>query len=121
MTAVSELEQRRAVNCIWNAAHDYRFQPDFKAYDAAHRKIEEAYRDEKRWAKMGIMNMASSGKFTSDRTIQQYIDEIWHLDHVVVKVDPNSFDQASLSGQNSSSRVLPRTRQILMHRLIVGL
>ena len=38
----------------------------------------EAYQDEARWAKMAILNMASSGKFTSDRTIQQYEDDIWH-------------------------------------------
>jgi starch phosphorylase len=39
-----------------------------------------------------MLNMASSGKFTSDRTIQQYVDEIWHLDKVEVKVDPASFE-----------------------------
>ena len=58
---------------------------DFKSYAAAQQQVEEAYRDEKRWARMAMMNMASSGKFTSDRTIQQYVDELWHLDHVVVK------------------------------------
>ena len=42
---------------------------------------------------MAILNMASSGKFTSDRTIHQYVDEIWHLDKVTVEVDPESFDE----------------------------
>ncbi len=65
---------------------------DFKSYAAAQERVEEAYRDEARWAKMAILNMASSGKFTSDRTIQQYVDEIWHLDKVEVKVDPKSFE-----------------------------
>ena len=65
---------------------------DFKDYAAAQRRVEEAYRDEKRWARMAIMNMASSGKFTSDRTIQEYINEIWHLDHVEIKIDPASFE-----------------------------
>ena len=51
-----------------------------------HRKrVEEAYKDEKRWAKMALLNTACSGKFTSDRTIQEYVDDIWHLDKVVVK------------------------------------
>ena len=48
------------------------------------KKVEEAYRDEERWAKMALLNTACSGKFTSDRTIQQYVDEIWHLDKVVI-------------------------------------
>ncbi len=65
---------------------------DFKPYAEAQKRVEEAYRDEARWAKMAILNMASSGKFTSDRTIQQYVDEIWHLDKVTVKVDPDSFE-----------------------------
>ncbi len=58
---------------------------DFKQYAEAHRRVEEAYRDTDRWAKMALLNTASSGKFTSDRTIQQYVDEIWHLDKVTIK------------------------------------
>ena len=46
--------------------------------------MEAAYRDEKGWAKSAILNVACSGKFTSDRTIQQYVDEIWHLNKVVI-------------------------------------
>ncbi|MDO4475363.1 MAG: glycogen/starch/alpha-glucan phosphorylase [Lachnospiraceae bacterium] len=67
---------------------------DFKSYAAAQRQVEEAYRDTERWARMAMLNMASAGKFTSDRTIQQYVDEIWHLDPVKVTVDPASFDVA---------------------------
>ncbi len=55
---------------------------DFKAYAEAQKKVEKAYRDEKAWAKSAILNVASCGKFTSDRTIQEYVDEIWHLDKV---------------------------------------
>ena len=73
-------------------ADTYFILADFKSYAAAQKKVEEAYRDEARWAKMAILNMACSGKFTSDRTIQQYVDEIWHLDKVTVKVDPESFE-----------------------------
>ena len=65
-------------------ADTYFILKDFKPYAEAQKKVEAAYRDEKGWAKSAILNMASSGKFTSDRTIQQYVDEIWHLDKVVI-------------------------------------
>ena len=48
----------------------------------AQKKVEAAYKDEKKWAKMALLNTACSGKFSSDRTIQQYVDEIWHLEKV---------------------------------------
>lgn len=57
---------------------------DFKPYAEAQKKVEAAYRDESGWAKSAIINMASAGKFTSDRTIQEYVDEIWHLDKVTL-------------------------------------
>ena len=65
-------------------ADTYFILKDFRSYAEAQEKIGEAYKDEKRWAKMAIMNVACSGKFTSDRTIQQYVDEIWHLDKVKI-------------------------------------
>ncbi len=55
---------------------------DFRSYAEAQKKVEAAYKDEKSWAKSAILNVACSGKFTSDRTIQEYVDEIWHLDKV---------------------------------------
>ena len=48
----------------------------------AQKQVEKAYRNRSKWAQSAILNVASSGKFTSDRTIQQYVDEIWHLDKV---------------------------------------
>ena len=57
---------------------------DFKSYAEAQKRVEAAYRDELGWAKKAILNTACSGKFTSDRTIQQYVDDIWHLDKVVL-------------------------------------
>ncbi len=66
-------------------ADTYFILKDFKSYAEAHRRVEQAYRDEAGWARSAILNVASSGKFTSDRTIQQYVDEIWHLDKVVLK------------------------------------
>ncbi len=69
----------------YGRADQYFILADFKAYDKARADIVEAYQDEKRWAKMAILNMASSGKFTSDRSIQQYEDDIWH--QTPIKVD----------------------------------
>ena len=57
---------------------------DFKSYAEAQEKIEKWYRDEKNWAKKAILNVASAGKFTSDRTIQEYVDDIWKLDKVKI-------------------------------------
>ena len=68
-------------------ADTYFILADFKSYAAAQKRVEEAYRDETRWARMAMLNTACSGKFTADRTIQQYVDEIWHLDHVTVEPD----------------------------------
>lgn len=66
-------------------ADTYFILKDFKAYAEAQTKVEAAYRNEAGWARSAILNVACSGKFTSDRTIQQYVDEIWHLDKVVLK------------------------------------
>ena len=60
---------------------------DFRSYAEAQKKISEMYKDEKGWAKKAILNTAHAGKFSSDRTIQQYVDEIWHLDKMTVKVE----------------------------------
>ena len=57
---------------------------DFKPYAEAQRKVEAAYIDEAGWAKSAILNVACSGKFSSDRTIQEYVNDIWHLDKVVL-------------------------------------
>ncbi len=65
-------------------ADTYFILKDFRSYAQAQEKAKKAYRDEKGWAKSAILNVACSGKFTSDRTIQQYVDEIWHLDKVVL-------------------------------------
>ena len=66
-------------------ADQYFILADFRSYAAAQKKVEEAYRDEKGWARMAMMNTACAGKFTSDRTIQEYVDDIWHLDKVYIK------------------------------------
>lgn len=66
-------------------ADTYFILKDFRSYAEAQKRVEEAYKNESGWAKSAILNVACSGKFTSDRTIQQYVDEIWHLDKVVLK------------------------------------
>ena len=65
-------------------ADTYFILKDFRSYADAQKQVEKAYRDEKGWAKSAILNVACSGKFTSDRTIQEYVDDIWHLDKVVL-------------------------------------
>jgi len=65
-------------------ADTYFILKDFRAYAEAQKRVEEAYRDEAGWAKKAILNVACCGKFTSDRTIQEYVDEIWHLDKVTL-------------------------------------
>ncbi|WP_310602714.1 glycogen/starch/alpha-glucan phosphorylase [Anaerosporobacter sp.] len=65
-------------------ADQYFILKDFRSYEAAQKRVEEAYRDQTRWAKSAMLNVANTGKFTSDRTIEEYAKEIWHLEKVKV-------------------------------------
>ena len=67
-------------------ADTYFILKDFRSYADAQKRVEEAYKDRDRWSRMALLQTASCGKFTSDRTIQQYVDEIWKLDKVTVEV-----------------------------------
>ena len=58
---------------------------DFRSYADAQARAMEAYKDTDKWAKMALKNTACCGKFSADRTIQEYVDDIWHLDHVVIE------------------------------------
>ena len=60
---------------------------DFDSYAEAQQKVNEAYQDEKGWAKMAMLNTACAGKFSSDRTIEEYAKEIWKLKKVKVSLD----------------------------------
>ena len=60
---------------------------DFRSYADAQVRAMEAYKDKEKWAKMALKNTACCGKFSADRTIQEYVDDIWHLDHVVIDED----------------------------------
>ena len=55
---------------------------DFRSYAQAQERVDKAYRDRSAWAAMAIRNIACSGKFSSDRTIQEYVDDIWHLEKI---------------------------------------
>ena len=65
-------------------ADTYFILADFRSYAEAQKRVMEAYKDEEGWAKSAILNVANAGKFSSDRTIQEYVDDIWHLDKVTV-------------------------------------
>ena len=58
---------------------------DFRSYADAQARAMEAYKDTDKWAKMALKNTACCGKFSADRTIQEYVDDIWHLDHIVIE------------------------------------
>ncbi len=70
----------------YERADQYFILKDFRAYAEVQKKVEEAYRNETAWARSAILNVAKSGKFTSDRTIEEYVRDIWHLDKVKVEM-----------------------------------
>ena len=82
-----------------DVADRYFILKDFKSYAEAQKRVEAAYKDEKNWAKSAILNVACSGKFTSDRTIQEYVDEIWHLDKVVIPEKKAAAPTATVLGK----------------------
>ena len=83
---------RDLYNSLLNAqggskADVYFILKDFRSYADAQARAMEAYKDTDKWAKMALKNTACCGKFSADRTIQEYVDDIWHLDHVVIDED----------------------------------
>ena len=82
---------RKLYNSLLNTqntqrADTYFCLKDFRSYAEAQERVEQAYRDEKRWAKLAMTQVACVGKFSSDRTIQEYVDDIWHLDKITVQM-----------------------------------
>ena len=67
-------------------ADTYFILKDFHSYAEAQARVEAYYKDREAWAESAILNVAHSGKFSSDRTIQEYVDDIWHLDKITVSV-----------------------------------
>lgn len=70
-------------------ADQYFILKDFRSYEKAQKEVERAYRDKARWAKMSLLNTAYCGKFSSDRTIEEYVRDIWHLKKVTVELPMN--------------------------------
>ena len=72
---------------VTEKADTYFILKDFDSYKETQQQVEEAYKDGARWAKMAMLNVANVGKFSSDRTIEEYAKEIWNLKKI--KVDMN--------------------------------
>ena len=81
-----ELYNALLIDGGYNRPDPYFILKDFRSYAEAQKRVEAAYRDEKGWARMAMLNVAHSGKFTSDRTIQEYVDDIWKLDKMTVEL-----------------------------------
>ena len=79
-----ELYNSLLIDGGYNRPDPYFILKDFRSYAEAQERVEQAYRDEKRWAKLAMTQVACVGKFSSDRTIQEYVDDIWHLDKITV-------------------------------------
>ena len=67
-------------------ADTYFILKDFRSYAEAQKRVEVAYRDENWWARAAMLNTASAGKFSSDRTIEEYVRDIWHLEKIKVEL-----------------------------------
>ncbi len=75
---------------------EYMLFADFQSYLDCQQQVDQAYRDRERWVRMSILNTARSGKFSSDRTIQQYCDEIWNVKPVPIQLDTYSQTTAGI-------------------------
>ena len=69
----------------YEKADPYFILKDFRTYEAAQKRVAEAYLDKERWAKSALLNTAKCGKFSSDRTIEEYVQDIWHLEKIEPK------------------------------------
>lgn len=74
------------LNGYGGRADEYFVLADFEDYIRAQKDVDSVYKDSKKWAEMAIINTAKSGKFSSDRTIKQYADEIWNLKPVHIEM-----------------------------------
>jgi starch phosphorylase len=102
------------IRCIANPRDPWMVAADFRSYTNAQQRAAEAYKDQEKWTRMSILNTAASGKFSTDRTIQEYNSEIWHLDRAAalpmeqpplgkMKKGTNSFLSPFLMSSNSLS------------------
>ena len=70
----------------YDRADVYFILKDFRSYAEAHTRVNQAYKNKYAWAKMALLNTANAGKFSSDRTIEEYVRDIWHLEKVKVEL-----------------------------------
>lgn len=63
----------------WHKADEYYLMKDFDAYRQAQKKVDKAYKDKMKWARMCWINMSNAGRFSSDRTVKEYAKEIWNI------------------------------------------
>ena len=77
------------VNALFEEGDRFMVLQDFESYACCQQRIEETYRDQEEWSRLAILNVARMGAFSSDRTIQQYADEIWKVKSVVAKPRKN--------------------------------
>ena len=75
------------ISTITNNNDHYLVTADFQAYIEAQKVVDETYLDKEKWTKMSIMNALRTGKFSSDRTIEEYAKNIWNINKVKVNVD----------------------------------
>jgi starch phosphorylase len=78
---------RPIYDSLLNGGDRYMVMADFESYIKCQQALSDAYRDDNRWTKMSILNVANMGKFSSDRTIQQYTDDIWDVKPTSIKLD----------------------------------
>lgn len=83
---------------------EYMLLADFQSYIDCQDKVSEAYRDQIHWTRMSILNVARMGKFSSDRTISQYCQDIWHVDPVSINLSEYSHDTAGLKASLVSKK-----------------
>lgn len=68
----------------YESADRYFILKDFRAYEAIQKQVEFVYKNKEKWTKSSLLNVAKCGKFSSDRTIEEYVKEIWHLEKVTI-------------------------------------
>jgi starch phosphorylase len=78
---------RPIYDSLLNGGDRYMVMADFESYSLCQKKIAEAYSDENRWTKMSILNVANMGRFSSDRTIKQYAEDIWGVKPIPIALD----------------------------------
>ncbi|MFN3386509.1 MAG: glycogen/starch/alpha-glucan phosphorylase, partial [Candidatus Thermochlorobacter sp.] len=86
---------RPIVNSLLQGDH-YMLMADFADYVRAQKQASEAYRDVHKWTKMSILNVANTGKFSSDRTIQEYANEIWQAKPITIEMPENTHAKKTL-------------------------